>query len=198
MCSWWGVKCDDDEQVVSVELWNNNLVGTLPTEIGELQGITRLDLGMNSLVGTVPESLGQIATLEILLLNNNDFTGTVGTSHSVCQLSNLWAFWTDCTFGVEEVVCECCTACTNTRPPTISPAPSISSKPSWDPQTPSAHPSISPSMFPSSESNKQVVDPPSTVSSASADSAGPSAFYMSSIQLWVASSLSVAILFVAL
>ena len=33
-CGWLGIKCDEDSRVVAIELYNNNLSGLIPDEIG--------------------------------------------------------------------------------------------------------------------------------------------------------------------
>ena len=41
----------------------NSLTGTLPTEIGDLSGLARLEVDMNDLEGTIPSEYGSIANL---------------------------------------------------------------------------------------------------------------------------------------
>ena len=57
---WYGVSCDAAKSnVIHLELENNNLEGTLPTEIGLLTGIkTGLKLFSNKLHGPIPSELG--------------------------------------------------------------------------------------------------------------------------------------------
>ena len=55
-----------------------NLKGTLPTEIGWLTTLERLQLGMNQLMGTLPgSSLSRLSLLQHLELHRNEFTGTL-------------------------------------------------------------------------------------------------------------------------
>ncbi len=65
-CEWYGVSCDYPAHaqrftpfVVSLELSENNLAGTIPPEFGRLSGLEWLSLYGNHLIGTVPEPLIQ-------------------------------------------------------------------------------------------------------------------------------------------
>ena len=69
VCQWpevgsWGIFCDDDGQkVVRIDLGNDNLQGSIPSELGELTVLTNLGLSSNSITGTIPPELGQLAAL---------------------------------------------------------------------------------------------------------------------------------------
>ena len=60
-----------------LELQGNDLVGTLPTEIGNLRKIEYLKLENNSLSSTIPTEIGLLDRLEHLEIGNNDWTGTL-------------------------------------------------------------------------------------------------------------------------
>jgi len=109
-----------------VSLYNNKLTGSLPTEVGELVGLTALELGTNQLSGMVPNQIGQLKSLKTLLLDNNNLTGIVPVS--VCSLTGLQDFWTDCDgpLAGREITCSCCTACPNHHSTSPSAAPSVS------------------------------------------------------------------------
>ena len=63
---------------------NNSLTGTIPAELGNLDGLEQLSIINNQLTGTIPAELGNLANLRGLNLNNNQLTGTIPT-----QLGNL-------------------------------------------------------------------------------------------------------------
>jgi hypothetical protein len=63
----------------------NNLMGSLPTELGLLTTLLFLDLEYNSLAGRVPDQLCDLANLELLTLGVNDLTGPL----PACRWSNM-------------------------------------------------------------------------------------------------------------
>ena len=141
-CLWGGVSCygpgteflpwnrkndnDDDDEVLitkeytmsAIEFENNNLVGTLPEEIGlglpnlrflalererltgtipssygNLINLLLLDFDFNTLSGELPDALWKLRSLRQLDLNNNDFTGTI--SEDIGLLNDLRFFQID-------------------------------------------------------------------------------------------------------
>ena len=74
--TWYGVivQCG---HVKFLELPNNNLVGTIPPELGNLTSLKILQLSINHLTGTIPSSLGNLRNLDKLLLDNNQLTGSI-------------------------------------------------------------------------------------------------------------------------
>jgi len=45
-------------------LHGNNLIGTLPRELGELKYLRVFDLGMNQLIGPIPPEFGNLTRVE--------------------------------------------------------------------------------------------------------------------------------------
>jgi len=66
---------------------NENIQGTIPESFKELSNLTFLDLDNNTLSGTIPEFLYGLSALLAVDLNYNDFSGTI--SSQISQLSNL-------------------------------------------------------------------------------------------------------------
>ncbi|KAI3856816.1 hypothetical protein MKX03_014134 [Papaver bracteatum] len=109
-CSWFGVKCSNDDKVISLDLKdlslegtlapeirnlvymksiilrNNSFSGIIPIGIGELKELKVLDLGFNNFDGPLPSNLGDNLSLVILLVDNNKNLGGIKES----QLSSLW------------------------------------------------------------------------------------------------------------
>jgi Leucine rich repeat len=79
-CEWFGCRCnrtgDGSWEMHSLDLSQNGLAaGTLPAEIGILDGLAALDLSGNAFSGTIPSELGRLSNLQVLALTNNTLTG---------------------------------------------------------------------------------------------------------------------------
>ncbi|MCA9330484.1 fibronectin type III domain-containing protein, partial [Candidatus Saccharibacteria bacterium] len=99
-CDWYGLTCENGH-VTKVQLENNQLSGSLPSQLGnlpelftlylyennltgeipaELGALTHLDeliLFSNALSGAIPPTLGSLAQVRYVLLNNNELTGEI-------------------------------------------------------------------------------------------------------------------------
>lgn len=85
---WYGVGIDARGRVVTIELDNNNLSGTLPSQIGQLSALWSIRIKNNiSLTGAIPSQIGQLHDLLGLELNNNSLSGTIPSE--IGQLSTL-------------------------------------------------------------------------------------------------------------
>ena len=84
---WHGVATDDEGRVAWLHLWNNQLSGTMPSELGSLANLRTLALQDNKLTGPIPPELGNLANLEELSLWGNQLTGEIPTE--LGNLSNL-------------------------------------------------------------------------------------------------------------
>ena len=73
--TWEGVTATN--RVDELDLEGNNLVGVIPSSIGDLDKLRRLDLSNNNLMGSVPLKLANLSDLEELLLNDNNLTGVM-------------------------------------------------------------------------------------------------------------------------
>jgi len=85
-CSWFGVECAGGS-VVRLSLDSNNLVGTLPAQIGDLVGLTHLFLQKNQLVGSIPPEIGSLVNLELFYAHKNDLSGSIPAE--IGDLANL-------------------------------------------------------------------------------------------------------------
>uniref|UniRef100_A0A0E0R8X0 non-specific serine/threonine protein kinase n=1 Tax=Oryza rufipogon TaxID=4529 RepID=A0A0E0R8X0_ORYRU len=103
-CTWFHVTCNNNNSVVRVdlglaglsgplipqlgglsylqylELYGNELNGSIPAALGNLSSLVSLDLQGNLLTGVIPDSLGAISNLRNLRLYGNNLTGTIPQS----------------------------------------------------------------------------------------------------------------------
>ena len=56
---------------------DNQLIGTIPSELGQLTDVERLSLNNNQLSGAIPSELGQLSNLVRLYLNENQLSGAL-------------------------------------------------------------------------------------------------------------------------
>ena len=60
-----------------LELWDNKLVGPIPTDLGNLDSLTYLDVARNSLTVTIPTELGNLNSLVYLFIEENNLEGNM-------------------------------------------------------------------------------------------------------------------------
>lgn len=76
LSDWYGVTTDASDRVVQLDLEDNNLVGPIPAELGDLAKLEILVL-VDSLTGPIPRELGNLASLEQLTIVSPGLTGTI-------------------------------------------------------------------------------------------------------------------------
>ena len=84
---WYGVETDGDGRVTGLDFarWDqdlqevvgNGLTGTLPSALGDLAHLRRLNIQTDPLTGPIPAELGNLAVLEFLDLTANGLTGPI-------------------------------------------------------------------------------------------------------------------------
>ncbi|KAK0598801.1 hypothetical protein LWI29_038113 [Acer saccharum] len=70
-----------------LELRNNNISDSIPSNIGEFQSLQHLDLSFNNLGGDIPDSLFSLSSLANLFLGNNKLNGTLPAQKSTSLLN---------------------------------------------------------------------------------------------------------------
>ena len=85
--TWFGITGVSLGRVTQVQLIQNNLVGTIPPDVGDLTNLTRLLLDGNILTGSIPTEIGNLTNLTDLDLENNQLSGPIPTE--IGNLNNL-------------------------------------------------------------------------------------------------------------
>ena len=75
-CNWYGVVCTGDS-VTALSLYDNQLTGSIPAELGNLTNLQYLSLYDNQLTGSIPAELGNLTNLQYLSLYGNQLTGSI-------------------------------------------------------------------------------------------------------------------------
>jgi len=80
VCSWYGVVCNNNGVISVLNITQNNLRGTIPSELSILgEKLHALDFRNNRLYGTIPSSISSMTKLRWLSLEHNELTGTLPT-----------------------------------------------------------------------------------------------------------------------
>ena len=101
VCQWSAVPMNsvdlycngNGQQVNRIDLYSDNLQGTIPAELGLLTALTYLRLAGNWLAGTIPSQLGQLTALTYMALSINHLTHTIPTQ--LGQLTALTELYLD-------------------------------------------------------------------------------------------------------
>lgn len=76
--AWYGIECNLYNEVISIDLSANNLVGPIPNEIGRrLKSLQKLNLSYNHVTGIIPPTVEYISTLATLNLGHNNMNGPI-------------------------------------------------------------------------------------------------------------------------
>ena len=74
--TWHGITISGG-RVIDINLTSNNLIGSIPSEIGNLDRLRFLNLDNNQLNGSIPPEIGNLSNLQVLDLTNNQITGNI-------------------------------------------------------------------------------------------------------------------------
>ena len=75
LATWYGVEVNEQGEVRSLSLADNNLEGTIAPQLGELVALDYLNLASNKLEGEVPVALSRLPLSELHLANNPELGG---------------------------------------------------------------------------------------------------------------------------
>ncbi|XP_015572287.1 receptor protein kinase-like protein ZAR1 [Ricinus communis] len=91
-CKWTGISCMNvtgfpDPRVVGIAISGKNLRGYIPSELGTLLYLRRLNLHSNNFYGSIPADLFNATSLHSLFLYGNNLSGSLPPS--ICNLPRL-------------------------------------------------------------------------------------------------------------
>jgi len=86
-CEWSGITCNNDDCVTEIVFESNNVGGSLPTELAQLNDLEVISLEQGTLASTIPAQLGSLSNLRIIDLDFNMLTGRI--PESIYGLTNL-------------------------------------------------------------------------------------------------------------
>jgi hypothetical protein len=140
-CQWFGIRCDQENNVNRIDLFGNNLPGQLSADLGLLTNMVYFSVSTNAFSGTLPPSIGMWTNLEIFSVFSNSLAGTIpatiaswGSIQEAYFYENFFVgsipigicpyfadfldadtdprrLVADCVAGTGKVTCDCCTGC---------------------------------------------------------------------------------------
>ena len=98
---WSGVTTGDNGRVTGLDLYENQLSGEIPPELGNLANLAWLDLEGNQLRGEIPPELGNLANLRQLHLSRNQLSGEIPPElGNLANLTELYLYKNQLSGGV--------------------------------------------------------------------------------------------------
>ncbi|MCP4344765.1 MAG: hypothetical protein GY795_04470 [Desulfobacterales bacterium] len=85
--TWYGVSIDTGGHVRVIDLSDNNLQGTIPDEIGNLNSLRKLHLNKNQLTSEIPSAIDGMTNLRELYLDENQLISEIPSA--IGDLTNL-------------------------------------------------------------------------------------------------------------
>ncbi|KAL3915125.1 MAG: hypothetical protein SGILL_005793 [Bacillariaceae sp.] len=76
-CDWAGIRCNIEGCVTAIEFEDNQLGGTIPTELALLTDLEFLGMEEGTTSGTIPTELGSLSNMFFIDLDFNQLSGTI-------------------------------------------------------------------------------------------------------------------------
>ncbi|XP_077252283.1 leucine-rich receptor-like protein kinase family protein [Tasmannia lanceolata] len=100
LCSWTGLQCDHmNKVVVSLNISNLNISGTVSPVVSELKSLVNLSLAGNSLSGTFPPEIHKLSSLRFVNISNNQFNGSLDWDFSQWKVLEVLDAYNNDFFG---------------------------------------------------------------------------------------------------
>ncbi|PIN05687.1 Serine/threonine protein kinase [Handroanthus impetiginosus] len=88
--SWLGVGCDPNGKIITINLPNSNLSGTLSASIADLDSLTQILLESNNFSGPIPTNWTSLKSLTLLNLSKNNLSPPIPRFSSNVKLVLDW------------------------------------------------------------------------------------------------------------
>lgn len=106
VCSWIGVSCDANNRVTVLNLASMALVGTIPSQIGNLSSLVEISFSNNSFHGPLPMELVNLQRLELINFEENNLEGEMPSWFgSLPKLQHLYLSDNDFTGPIPPSIC---------------------------------------------------------------------------------------------
>jgi len=89
VCEWDGIECDTHDTIIALLLASSSLSASLPSQLGSITSLRKIQLEINHISGSIPEELASLPYLEVLNLSTNHITGTLPESFASSILQIL-------------------------------------------------------------------------------------------------------------
>ncbi|XP_075494368.1 LRR receptor-like serine/threonine-protein kinase RGI3 [Primulina tabacum] len=86
-CTWYGIHCNSDDDVVKIILQAVDLQGPLPSNFQPLKLLNTLVLSSTNLTGTIPKEFGDYLELVTIDISDNSIVGEIPVE--ICRLNKL-------------------------------------------------------------------------------------------------------------
>lgn len=96
-CYWFGINCNGTEHVIELFLPNNNLTGTLPSNLSQLLWLQNLSLGSNAITGGLSAIEGLVSIMNFDF-SHNLISDTLPSFDRLCELQ-MFDFYSNRLYG---------------------------------------------------------------------------------------------------
>ena len=90
-CDWFGVECGNDNMITELNLSQNNLVGSIPSEVKNLDQLEKLILSDNNLNDSI-DNIFELKNLRHLEIANSQMNGSLPQSMGSMSRLGEWIF----------------------------------------------------------------------------------------------------------
>lgn len=113
-CDWYGVTCDDEQNIIALSLPHNGLINRIPESLMELTSLQFIDLSYNIFETKIVPQICQLTNLKTLFLRNNNINFEIPSCMCQMELENvdvsqnsISGYLPNCEWSVKQLHAEC-------------------------------------------------------------------------------------------